>query len=145
MYVEVFAFYGFPVQPWIDRVFRKIERNLDEILLWEEDGIEDALVVVMAYGITARVTRMGIDLARKKGVKVGFIRLVVVWPFPEKRVRELSTQVKAIVVPEINYGQIVLEVERCAAGNCAAICVPHGGGTVHDPKVICDAIVRAAK
>ena len=129
----------------VHRLIEKIRGSADDIIRIEEEAVADAEVVVMAYGITARVTRMGIDLARKKGVKVGFIRLVVVWPFPEKRVRELSTLVKAIVVPEINYGQIVLEVERCVAGNCAAICVPHGGGTVHDPKTICDAIVRAAK
>ena len=128
----------------VHRLIEKIRGSADDIIRIEEEAIAGAEVVVMAYGITARVTRMGIDLARKKGVKVGFIRLVVVWPFPEKRVRELSTLVKAIVVPEINYGQIVLEVERCVAGNCAAICVPHGGGTVHDPKTICDAIVRAA-
>ena len=85
------------------------------------------------------------DLARKQGIKVGVIRLIVVWPFPEKRIRELSEKIKAFVVPEINYGQMVLEVERCAAGRASAILVPHGGGGVHDPQTICDAIVRAAK
>ncbi len=55
-------------------------------------------------------------MARKKGVKVGYIRLIVVWPFPEKRIRELASKVKAFVVPEINFGQMVLEVERCAGG-----------------------------
>jgi 2-oxoglutarate ferredoxin oxidoreductase subunit alpha len=53
--------------------------------------------------------------------------------------------VKAFVVPEINYGQIVLEVERCAAGKAAAIGVPHGGGSVHDPESIFKAIMEAAK
>ena len=72
-------------------------------------------------------------------------RLIVVWPFPEKRIRELAKKIKAFVVPEINYGQMVLEVERCAAGQAAAVCVPHGGGGVHDPQDICDAIVGAAK
>ena len=129
----------------VRRLIEKITLNADEIIRVEEEEIEGADVIVMAYGITARVTRMGIDLARKKGVKVGFMRLVVVWPFPEKRVRELAPQVKAFVVPEINYGQIVLEVERCAAGQCGAVCVPHGGGGVHDPQAICDAIVGAAK
>ena len=80
-----------------------------------------------------------------EGVKVGVMRLEIVWPFPETRIRELSKKVKAFVVPEINYGQIVLEVERCAAGNAAAIRVPHGGGGVHDPEDICNAIVGAAK
>jgi 2-oxoglutarate ferredoxin oxidoreductase subunit alpha len=73
------------------------------------------------------------------------MRLIVVWPFPEKRVSELADRVKAILVPEINYGQIVLEVERCVGGRCGAVGVPHGGGGVHDPQAICDAIVEAAR
>jgi 2-oxoglutarate ferredoxin oxidoreductase subunit alpha len=70
---------------------------------------------------------------------------VVVWPFPEKRIAELATKVQAFVVPEINLGQMVLEVERCAAGRAPAVRVPHAGGGVHDPKAICKAIVEAAK
>ena len=77
-----------------------------------------------------------------KGVKVGHIRLIVIWPFPENRIRQLAKRVRAFVVPELNYGQIVLEVERAAAGQCPAICVPHGGGSVHDPETICQAILE---
>ena len=84
-------------------------------------------------------------MARTSGVKVGFLRLVVVWPFPEERIRELARQVRAFVVPEINHGQIVLEVERCAAGEAPAVPVSHAGGGVHDPAAICEAIVGAAK
>ncbi len=100
---------------------------------------------MVTYGITARVARMGIDLAREKGVKVGVIRLIVVWPFPEKHIRELAAQVKGFVVPEINYGQIVLEVERCAGDKAATVSVPHGGGGVHEPDDICQAILGVAK
>jgi 2-oxoglutarate ferredoxin oxidoreductase subunit alpha len=88
---------------------------------------------------------MGIDMARKKGVKVGFMRLIVIWPFPEKVIRKLAGKVKAFVVPEINYGQLVLEVERCAGGKAVTVGVPHGGGSVHDPECICKAIMEAAK
>jgi 2-oxoglutarate ferredoxin oxidoreductase subunit alpha len=129
----------------VKRLLDKIKKNVDDIVRFEEEDVDGADVVLMTYGITARVARMGIDLARKKGVKVGFMRLIVVWPFPEKRIRELATKVKAFVVPEINYGQMVLEVERCAAGNAAAVPVSHPGGGVHDPQDICDAIMRAAK
>jgi len=82
---------------------------------------------------------------RKAGIKVGTLRLITVWPFPEKRVKELSKKIKAWVVPEINYGQIVLEVERCAAGQAEAILVPHGGGWVHDPMDILKAIKEAVR
>jgi 2-oxoglutarate ferredoxin oxidoreductase subunit alpha len=142
---------GYPVmsaecqEQCVRRLVEKIKNNADKIVRFEEEQIDGADVVVVTYGITARVARAGIDLARKKGVKVGVMRLVVVWPFPEKRIRELAGKVKAFVVPEINYGQMVLEVERCAAGKSAAVCVPHGGGGVHNPQDICDAIVGAAK
>ncbi len=129
----------------VRRLVEKIKNNADKIVRFETEQIDGADVVVLSYGITARVARMGVDLARKKGVKVGVIRLIVIWPFPEKYIRELAGKVKAFVVPEINYGQIVLEVERCAAGQAKAVCVPHGGGGVHNPQVICDAILGAAK
>jgi 2-oxoglutarate ferredoxin oxidoreductase subunit alpha len=142
---------GYPVmsaecqKETVSRLIDKIRDNADQIVRYEEEDIDGADVVVVAYGITARVTRAGIDMARAKGVKVGFMRLIVVWPFPETRIRELSESVKAFVMPEINYGQMVLELERCAAGKCETVLVPHMGGGVHDPQDICDAIVEAAK
>jgi 2-oxoglutarate ferredoxin oxidoreductase subunit alpha len=129
----------------VRRLIDKIRLNADQIVRYEEEEIEGADVVVVAYGITARVTRAAIDMARSKGIKVGFMRLIVVWPFPETRIRELSEQVKAFVMPEINYGQMVLEIERCAAGKCTTTLVPHLGGGVHDPADICKAIEEAAK
>ncbi len=116
----------------------KILHNADNIIRYDEEQLDGADVVVVGYGITARVTRMAIEMARKDGIKVGFIRLIVIWPFPEKLIQELAKHIKAFVVPEINLGQMVLEVERCAAGNAQAICVPHAGGGVHDQPG-CDA------
>jgi 2-oxoglutarate ferredoxin oxidoreductase subunit alpha len=129
----------------VKRLLDKIRDHVADIVRFDEEQTKGAEVVAVTYGITARVARAGIEMARKKGVKVGVIRLIVAWPFPEKRIRELAAKVKAFVVPEINYGQMVLEVERVAAGKAAAVLVPHGGGGVHDPQDICDAIVRAAK
>jgi 2-oxoglutarate ferredoxin oxidoreductase subunit alpha len=142
---------GYPVmseecqQVSVRRLVDKIRDSAEEIVRFVELDTEGADIVVVTYGITARVARMGIELARAKGVKVGVLRLEVVWPFPERRIRELSEKVKAFVVPEINYGQIVLEVERCAGDRAKAVLVPHLGGGVHDPDAICDAIVGAAK
>jgi 2-oxoglutarate ferredoxin oxidoreductase subunit alpha len=102
-------------------------------------------VVLVTYGITSRVSMRAVREARKAGIKVGHLRLVVVWPFPEDYVRRLAEKVKAMVVPEINLGQIVLEVERCAAGKCTVTSVPHAGGAVHDPRVIYEAIVEAVR
>ncbi len=129
----------------VGRLLDKIRENRERIERFEETETDGAEVVVVSYGITARVANMATQMARKKGVKVGFLRLVVVWPFPERRIRELAREVKAFVVPEINYGQIVLEVERCAAGQAEAVPVCHPGGGVHDPNVICEAILGAAQ
>jgi 2-oxoglutarate/2-oxoacid ferredoxin oxidoreductase subunit alpha len=94
----------------------------------------------VAYGITSRVALRALQMARAEGIRAGSFRPVVVWPFPEKRIRELAQKVKAFVVVEMNYGQIVYEVERCAGGRAKTVLVPHGGGTVHEPETILNAI-----
>ena len=129
----------------IARLVEKIRKNKDDIIQLEEDGLEDAEVVVCSYGISARTALWPVELARKEGIKVGTLRLITVWPFPEERIRQLAGRVKAFVVPELNYGQIVLEVERCAAGQAEVILVGHAGGGIHDPKKVLEAIRRAAR
>jgi len=129
----------------VHRLVNKIRLNADKIIEYKEDGVENADVVLVTYGITSRTAIPAIEQARAEGMKVGHLRLVVVWPFPEQRIRELAAKVKAFVVPEINYGQMVLEVERCAGGKARVELVPHGGGTVHNPKDIYNVIKRCAK
>jgi len=127
------------------RLFDKIVKNADKICKWEEKDLDGAEVVVISYGITSRVAERAIQAAKAKGVKVGTFRLITAWPFPEKQIIELSKKVKALVVPELNLGQMVLEVERLAAGRTKVVAVPHVGGTVHNPDVIANAIVEAAR
>ena len=129
----------------VRRLVDKIRLNRSDILSYEEIGVEDAEVVVCAYGITARIARLAVQQARDAGIRAGLLRLVVVWPFAEDRIRELAQQVKGFVVPEINCGQIVLEVERCAGGRARTLLVPHMGGGVHDPQTILTAIKEVAK
>ncbi len=129
----------------VPRLVEKIRKNAEKIIRLEEDGIEGAEVVVVCYGITSRVALMAVEQAREKGLKVGFIRLVVCWPFPEKRIRELAPKIKGFVVPEINLGQMVYEVERCAAGQARTVLVPNAGGEVHSPDAIISAIEEALR
>lgn len=129
----------------VRRIVDKIRKNADKIIHIEETQTAGAEVIVMAYGITSRVAQPAVDKARKEGIKVGQIKLITVWPFPEKRVAELSRKIKAWVVPEINLGQMSLEVERCAGGKARTIQVPHAGGWVHDPEDIYKAIREAVK
>lgn len=129
----------------VRRLVDKIRGNADAIVRFEEDHTDGADVVLVTYGITARVAQMAMEIARARGLKVGLMRLIVAWPFPEKRIRELAARIRAFVVPEINYGQMVLEVQRCADGRAPAVPVTHGGGSVHDPEAIVEAIVGATK
>lgn len=129
----------------VHRLIDKIKTNADKIIEFKEDEIDGAEVVVVTYGITSRVAIPAIQKARKEGIKVGHLRLIVVWPFPEKYIKELAGKIKSYVVPEINYGQIVLEVERLSSGKTKVISVPHGGGTVHNPNDIYNAIINSIR
>jgi 2-oxoglutarate ferredoxin oxidoreductase subunit alpha len=129
----------------VTHLVEKIRSNADKIIKVEEDQTDDAEIVVISYGITSRVAVRAVQMAKKAGIKIGTLRLVTVWPFPEKRIKQLAKKIKAFVVPEINYGQMVREVERSAGGKCPAISVPHCGGWVHDPVDIFNAIKEAAK
>jgi len=127
------------------RLKEKILRAQDRITMMETEGLEDADVVVVAYGITARVAQRAIELAREQGLRVGKLRLITVWPFPDKWIRRLAERVHAFVVPELNLGQIVREVERASCGLARVISVPHAGGTVHQPEQILEGILEAVK
>jgi 2-oxoglutarate ferredoxin oxidoreductase subunit alpha len=137
---------GFPterldeIQPWIERLFRKIDRNLDEITMWEEDGVEDARTVVVAYGSVARSARQAIKIARARyGRKVGLLRLKTLWPFPEKVVERVAENAQRIVVAEMNLGQMALEVERIV-GRGKVLRVGRADGQMVTPDQIVDAM-----
>jgi 2-oxoglutarate ferredoxin oxidoreductase subunit alpha len=142
---------GYPVinaevqEKCVRRLVDKIIKNAKDIIWIEEKDIEGAEVVLLSYGITSRVVQPAIAKAKKEGIKVGQIRLVTVWPFPEERVRELASKIGAYVMVEMNYGQVYYEVERCAAGKCNTVLVPHAGGTVHNPEDVYVAIKEAVK
>jgi 2-oxoglutarate ferredoxin oxidoreductase subunit alpha len=129
----------------VRRLVEKIRSNADKITLLEESEIEGADVVVVSYGITSRVAVKAIEMAKTAGVKVGHLRLITAWPFAETRIRELASRVKAFVMPELNYGQMFFELQRVVEGKAKTYLVPHGGGTVHDPEVICQKILEAAQ
>ena len=137
---------GFPtsrldeIQPWLERVFRKIDRNVEEICMWEEDGIEDARVLVVAYGSTARSARQAVKIARARyGRKVGLLRLKTLWPFPEVVVERAAEHVQRVIVAEMNLGQIALEVERIV-GRSKVLRIGRADGHMVTPGQIVDAM-----
>lgn len=129
----------------VHRLIDKIRNNAKQIITLEESDLSDADVVVVSYGITSRVAGKAIQMAKADGIKVGHLRLITAWPFPEKRLRTLASHVKAFIMPELNYGQMFLEMQRSIEGRAATYLIPHAGGTVHEPEVIHQKILYAAK
>lgn len=129
------------VEPFLRRLHRKIEGNLDDIIQFEAYNTEDAEIVIIAYGFTARSARHTVKEARKKGLKVGLLRLITLWPFPDNVVEEIVKRSKTIVVPEMNMGQIVREVERVVKGEMRILRVNKIDGTAITPKEILDVIM----
>ncbi|MGD9401242.1 MAG: 2-oxoacid:acceptor oxidoreductase subunit alpha [bacterium] len=123
----------------------KINDNRDKIIETQEIDIEGADAVIVSYGISSRTCYRALDMAREAGLKVGMYRLVTVWPFPERQIRELAKKVKSLVMVELNFGQVYYEVERCACGNARTYLVPHAGGDIHDPADILAVLKEAVK
>ncbi len=125
----------------IKRLCAKIQLNKQDIIKYEERDITDADVVVLAYGSPARSAVSAVKVARSKGLKTGLIRLITVWPFPEELIYEIAQKVHTIIVPEINHGQVVREVERCVKGQCNVVSLP-AYARIHTPDEILKTIKK---
>lgn len=126
----------------VTRLIEKINHNSEDIIRTEEYFLEDARIVVVSYGCTARSARRAVRQAREQGIPVGFIRLVSLWPFPERLFGELADSVDEFIVAEMNLGQMSLEVERIVRRPVKGVF--HAGGAMIPPGPIFDAIQEAA-
>lgn len=125
-----------------ERIMSKIENHKEEIWKNDELMLDDAEVAVFTIGSTARSARFAVLEARKAGIKAGLIRPLTIWPFPDKAVRELAKRVKAIIVPELNLGQMILEVERVSGAACEVVGINRVDGEPITPMQILDAIKK---
>jgi 2-oxoglutarate ferredoxin oxidoreductase subunit alpha len=129
----------------VNRLIQKIVGNKDKIVRTNTLYLDDAEIVVVAYGISARTAKYAVHEARSRGIRTGLIKLDTVWPFPEELIRAVATRVRALIMPEINAGQMVLELERCAGGACPVHLLSHLGGPVIHPGAILDAMTHYEK
>jgi 2-oxoglutarate ferredoxin oxidoreductase subunit alpha len=127
----------------VSRLIEKIRRNASDIIDYEEMWMEDAEVVVVSYGVSARCALSGVRLAREHGMQAGFLRLKTLWPFPEERIYELARKVKGFVVAEINAGQMIREVERNAHADLPFVLVNKFGGAIMTPDEVYAGVERA--
>jgi 2-oxoglutarate ferredoxin oxidoreductase subunit alpha len=114
---------GFPTQDpaEVDRVMRrllgKLEQNRSLVESFEKLACDDADILIVAFGIASRAARRAVKLARQRGIKVGLFRPITLWPFPEQAFVEIAASANQVLVPEMNAGQLCLEIERlCPPG-----------------------------
>jgi 2-oxoglutarate ferredoxin oxidoreductase subunit alpha len=124
----------------LNRLMKKIDNNLDDIIKYQEDSLDDAEIVLIAYGSTARSAKSAMDMAREQGIAVGLFRPITIWPFAEDKVKEIAGKAKKIIVPEMNLGQYRYEIERAAAGKCEVIGINRADGEIITPEDIFEKI-----
>ncbi len=125
------------------RLMLKIENNVADISDYASEGIEDCELAVVTFGSSAMSSLSVVRRLRKEGVKAGLLRLKTLWPFPEAAVRELAARAKTIYVPEMNLGQLALEVERVVAGRSRVVRIGKVTGELFRPEEIYNAIMGA--
>jgi 2-oxoglutarate ferredoxin oxidoreductase subunit alpha len=136
---------GFPTQrldeidPWLERVNNKLERHPEDVLLYQKDYQPGARTAILSYGASARTARHAMKALRAKGEKVSLFTALTIWPFPEAAVEELGDSVDRIIVPEMNLGQLALEVERIV-GRKKVVRVNRANGEMVTPEMILKAV-----
>ena len=107
--------------------YRQIEENE---VLFEEYRVEDSEIVVVAYGIAARIARAAIDKAREAGIRVGMIRPITLWPFPSRQISEAAEPFRVILAVEMSAGQMVEDVRLAVAGKAPVLLYGRSGGAI---------------
>jgi 2-oxoglutarate ferredoxin oxidoreductase subunit alpha len=129
-----------------ERMLRRAITNVEtdpEVFLHRAEETEDAELVILAYGITARAAKAAVRLLRTDGVRTGLVELQTLWPFPESFVARLAGQTEVLLVPELNLGQLVLPVRAAAAGQARVVALNRADGVLFSPEEIAQAARRA--
>lgn len=121
--------------------YKKIEENETE---YEEFMTDDAEVIVVAFGIAARVSKNAVRAAREKGIKAGLIRPITLWPFPKKALFNASQKAKAFISVELSMGQMIEDVELAIRCSRPVYLCNRAGGMIPSPEQVLDSIVKAA-
>jgi len=125
----------------VRRLCEKIRRNANKIIRLDKLFVDDAEILVVAFGSPARSAASAVATARSEGIKAGLLRLITIWPFPTEELEELSKQLKSAIVLEMNYGQLVREVERAVKPTPVSF-LPKLGEEPHRPEEVLSAIRR---
>jgi 2-oxoglutarate ferredoxin oxidoreductase subunit alpha len=141
---------GFPtsrpdeIGPFISRLHRKITQHFSEIQMAEYFQTDDAEITVIAYGCVARSAKRAVREAREKGIKVGLLKLITLWPFMRSAVEKVLQTSKVLIVPEMNMGQISREVKRVNRGMAKVFTLNRVDGTIITPPEILNRIAEVS-
>lgn len=127
----------------LERIFAKVEDHVDDIVQVEQYQCDDAEVVFVTFGSTARVVKAAVKQLREQGVKVGMFRAITIWPSPEKQLKALAKKVNLMLVAEMNLGQYVHEVERLVKSDCEVRHIGRANGDILTPQELIHAVQEA--
>lgn len=126
----------------VTRLCNKVLDKRNKMSIIESEYVDDAEVIVLSYGIPSRSALTAVKQARNKGLKVGYIKLGLVWPFPAENLLELTKTAKRIIIPELNLGQVYYEVDRVLGKHAKVELLSKIGGALHTPSEILDKILE---
>ena len=133
----------------LERIIRERYERYEQVkeneVMYEEYMTDDAEFGVVAYGATSRVVKSAINKARAKGIKVGLLRPITVWPFPVKEIAAFGKQVKEILCVEMSMGQMIDDVKLSVNGSCPVSFYGRTGGIVPSPAEVLEAIEKMAE
>jgi len=124
------------VEPLIQRLFSKISRDFDRLQWFDAFYTEDALITIIAYGCVARAALRAVREGRERGLKVGLIKLKLIWPFMRRTITKILESSPKVLVPEMNIGQISREVKRVNQGKCEVVTLNKVDGKMITPLEI---------
>ncbi|HHX00365.1 MAG TPA: 3-methyl-2-oxobutanoate dehydrogenase subunit VorB [Acholeplasmataceae bacterium] len=127
------------------KLYRKYQEIIKNEQKYELINVKDAEYLIVAYGTMARICRSSIEILREEGIKVGMIRPITIWPFPEKAFKDLSKNLKEILVCELSLGQMIQDVKLSVEGRYPVSFFGRTGGMLPEPEDIVRALKKIIK
>ena len=129
----------------MDRFSAKLEENKDDIILYDEDIRDEDKTVVISYGSTVRSAISAVNEAREKGINAGWLKLKTIWPFAGEKIEEIAKNADKIIVPELNQGQLIREIERHVKGRAEVRGINRYDGTLIKPEHVMEELKKEVK
>jgi len=119
--------------------YKEVEKN--EVLC-EEYQVDDADIIVVAYGVAARIVRSAVSKAREEGIKAGWIRPITLWPFPTEQINKVADEFRVFLTVEMSLGQMVEDVKLAVAGKAPVLFYGRPGGSIPTVEQVLEKITQ---